>query len=54
MVEWTDDQSVFYERSAGDTIVNGADNDESVGFFMPRYRPSALYLSTNIRGGGAR
>ena len=45
--DWIDDQGVFYERAAG-LLVSG--NDE-IGFDgeNPETRPSALYLSTNIR-----
>jgi len=48
MTSWTDDASVFYERSIGE-IVNG--NDLSPNQTAPTYRPSALYLASNLAPG---
>ncbi|MEZ4328399.1 MAG: RHS repeat-associated core domain-containing protein [Polyangiales bacterium] len=45
--DWHDDQGVFYERAAG----NLSSGNDDIGFDAenPASRPSALYLSTNIR-----
>ncbi|MBK7152401.1 MAG: hypothetical protein IPH72_11695, partial [Sandaracinaceae bacterium] len=45
--DWVDDQGVFYERAAG-LLVSGND-DAGFDGDNPSTRPSALYLSTNIR-----
>lgn len=45
--EWTDDQGVFYERSAG--LLSSGNDDPGFSALSPANRPSALYLSTNIR-----
>ncbi|MBK8588977.1 MAG: hypothetical protein IPN77_07585 [Sandaracinaceae bacterium] len=45
--EWTDDQGVFYERSAG--LLSSGNDDPGFTALSPAPRPSALYLSTNIR-----
>jgi hypothetical protein len=42
-----DDAGVFYERSAG-RLSSGSD-DPNFSFWDPALRPSALYISTNIR-----
>ena len=49
MTEWTDDESVFYERSAG--LLSSGNDDPDFSGEHPTYRPSALYLSTNIPHG---
>ncbi|MCA9574635.1 MAG: SpvB/TcaC N-terminal domain-containing protein [Polyangiales bacterium] len=45
--DWTDDQGVFYERSAG--LLSSGNDDPGFSPLSPSDRPSALYLSTNIR-----
>jgi RHS repeat-associated protein len=51
MTSWTDDRDVFYERSAGQ-LTNGNQHSEFNAWGGGSYRPSALYLSTNIRDAG--